>query len=724
MPEWDAQGNLIEEPPPRPRSRREWDAEGREVQGDRVRPGGLRSLISGRRPRTPMRDAADAIATFNEGFFFGAGDEISAGIRGFGAGGMEFLRQLPTGRLDNARIGRAAMEAGGAEYQDRRQRRQDFRQDRPNVAALTEGAGGATNVLVTLGATAPQQLAAQGASRGLPLFLNQSARAGTIGAAYGGAYGFNSTEGGLEERLHGGHDDAALGAAFGVVTPAAVNAVRGGIDLARPAWQNLVRSAERIPVPEPNSVGALGRPMRPPSSQPPQRPPQLPGAAAGTIDRLADRAEMTPDDVERALAAARRNPQGQVLADVFGDPGVRTTRGIVQSPGRSGARAAEVARTRAAEQPGRILRALREGLRVGETRQEAMTRLAGEYEAASANLYRPLWDLEVTPQQRAAVEQRVGAIYADDPVFQRAQQAAQRVFERDRRNGVVSGQLNDHYLRYLHYLKLGLDDAAQMSANPMTSGGIGPTELRGIRDMRRRIIGAIDEAFPQYREARSQWGGYVNAEEALDEGAGFLNSTPEAVRARMAEMTDFEKLHARIGLVDAITQGMRGGRVVGQRNVANALDYRDTQEIIASVFDDPRQAAEFLDGINTSNQLMRNADQWLGGSQTHSNVTHAADEALHTMAEMGGQAATGNPAGAIRRGVQGVVNAAAMGAVERANNVRGEALLRRVDTEDAAEFARQVVEELRRRQAARYAASRAADAAGAGAGAAGARSTD
>lgn len=734
--EWDEHGNAmgVATQPAQPRQRREWDEQGRPVPSGeqattrvRLSDGRVVTVQTGDHDvaaraahrfqqanplprRTALQDAAGGINTFNQGFFLGAGDEISGGIGGLLDAGGEFFRQLPSGRFDNAEIGRAAQRGYRREADRARGVVSDFRQDRPRIAALTEGSGGATNMLMTLGATAPQQAAAQVTTRGLPLWANQTARGATVGGAYGGAYGFNAADGNLQERLDAGGDGIALGSAFGAAAPTAVNAARGTFDLARPAVVGLIEQMRRIPTPQPNSVGAMGRPMRPPP-RPPARPPQLPRTTANMVHRLADRAEMSSDDVQAALAGARQRPQGQVLADVFGDPGVRTTRGIVQSPGRTGARAAETARARFADQPGRILRELRRGLQVGETRQAAIERLAVEYDQASARLYRPLWDIEITPQQRRRIESRVMDIYEDDPVFRDAMRRARNLFARDRRNGLVTGDINSNYLRHLHYLKLGLDDASQLAANPMR-GGAGSTELRGIREMRARIIAAIDETVPEYAHARSQWGGLVNAEEALTDGADFLYRQPDQVRAALARMTDFERLHARIGLVDEITQGMRGGRVVGQRNVANALDYRDVQDVIAAAFDDPRQAAEFLDALNTSNQLARNAQQWLGGSQTASNVTHAADDALHTMSEMTGHVATGNPGAAVRRGVQGGLNAVTMGAVERANNVRGEALLRRVDTQDSAEFARQVVEELRRREAARTAATRASGAVG------------
>lgn len=596
----------------------------------------------------------------------------------------------------------------------------DFMERRPNAANFAQGTGYAVPLAATARPLAAAASAVNAGTRGAPLLAQQIGQGGSVGSVFGYAQGAGTTPGqSFDERVQAGNEAGGVGGLVGMGTPLATNAVRAGWNATRPMRSAIIDLAERIPTPNPRApaAGALGANAftGPPRRPPPRRPAGgLPRAAAGTVDRLADRARLTPDQVEQRLSRARENPQGQVLADLFDEPGRVTTRAIAQSPGRTGQRAQEVARERASEQPARILTALRRGLSVGETRQAATQRLNGEYNRVSANQYQPLWRNPLPAANRQALEGRLQP-YADDPVFRRAVQDAEAIFARDRRNGLVQGSINDNFARYAHYLKLGLDDASRLAANP-TTGGIGPTQLRGVREMRARIIAAIDDNVPGYAEARARWGGIINAEEALDEGAGFLNMRPEEVRARLAQMTPFEQLHARIGLVDEVTRGMRGGRVVGQRNVANALDYRDTQDVIAAAFDNPQQAADFLDTLNTSNQLMRNSSTWLGGSPTYANAAHGADEALNVAGDMVGNVATGNLAGAARRGVQGGLNAITLGATEQANNQRGAALLTRVDTADAEEFGRQVVEELRRRGRARAAASATSRVGGAAAG--------
>lgn len=668
MPTWDEHGNLIDDG-----QAREWDENGRQVRRPRRGQG-----------RSALQEIEQGLATINRGIPFA--QDLTAALGG----------------------ARSAAQGGsfGEGYQQQAQRNRDlttdFRERRPNAAAFAEGTGNALPVMATLGASAPQQIAGRGAE----LFLNQSARAGASGAAWGAGYGAATGDAApgmpLEDRLARGNQGAGLGAAFGAVTPAAVNAVSGARNAIAPAWQRFSASLPRIAPQAEQGVGMMGGQMlaggrRPPAAVPPAPPsgPRIPGSAMNTIDRLADRNRMSPDDVEAALWRARENPQGQVTADIFGDAGVRTTRAIAQGPGQTGGRAAEVARARSSEQEDRILSELNRRLNVAETPQQAMASLEAQYAEASANQYGPVFAQRLEGQNRQSLEAALQR-FQGDPVFNDAMRRGQEIFTRDQRTGVVTGEMDDSLARWAHYVKMGLDDASRFAATPQ--GGRQATELAGIRRMRSQFVNALDESIPGYREARNRWASLASAEEALGEGATLTNQNADAIRTRLAQMTDFERYHARVGFANEIAErlGSRGS-VNGNRNIAEALGSPEIQRRVSAMFETPEQAAAFLDTLNQQNMLMLNAKQWGTGSPTYSNAAHGADEALNTMADAGVQMATGNPGGALRRGVQGVANAATFGRIERANNQRGEALLRRVDTPDSQAFAHAVVEELRRR---------------------------
>lgn len=693
---WDERGNPIAT-----RDVQAWDEQGRPIQAPAVSeteqrsPGYRRAYARERRVARPQGVVDQMMART------GLGDEVS-GAAGYVAQGAQNLIRRVTGQPIDVTAG----AAGQAALDYERQQRDQFAREHPGQDVLANVGA----LAATLGRAAP---AASGMLGRLETSANPWVRYPTrmgVGAATGGVlgagFGFANTDGDLDTRGQGATQAGGIGAALGAAAPPVLAA-------ALPAISGLGRFASRITV-DPNAAGMAGGNIR--LRQPPARPPRLPRNSAIAVERLANRARMSPDDVGAAMAEAARSPQGQVLADVFGEPGRQTVRSMTQFPGQTGSRAQDVVRTRFAEAPGRINQALSRGLKVGESRLQAMQRLEQEYRTVGANQYRPIFERPLTAEQRSGLEARL-APYADDPIFNSARNQAEAIFRRDRANGLVGGDIEDNFARWAHYLKMGLDDASKLAGNPMQSGGIGPTQLRGIRDMRARVIQAIDDSLPGYREARAQWAGLKEAEDALQTGADWLRMLPEEVVASRTAMSPFELHHARIGLADEINQAL-GGRIVGQRNVANALDNASTQKAIAAVFDTPQEAADFLDTVNTQNQLMRNSATWLGGSSSAANLAYGADNGGAALAAVG-EAAKGNVGGAVGRLLNGAGDALSMGLVERHNDIAGETLLQRIDGPSAQAFADQVVGELRRRAAARANQARASRASSIGAGQAG-----
>lgn len=611
----------------------------------------------------------------------------------------------------------------------------DFMARRPNAANLAIGTGAAAPLALTAGGSGAPQVAAQ-TSRGIPLFLRQTAQAGATGAATGEIYGIGTSQGSMQERLDAGNEAATLGGLTGAAAPAI-------IDAAAPVVRGLFGAARRLPTPAPNTLGANGGNLR--IVPPPQGPsgPRIPATAMNTIERLADRSGQNASQLEARLGNIQRNPQGEVLADVFDTPGVQTLRPIAQSPGRTGQRAARTARERVRGAQQRIMTQLTgdKGLNVPETRFAAVQRLENEYRDVSANAYAPMWRTPVSAEGRALYAQRIEPLLqSSNPeirrIMQRATRNAERQFNLDVGVGRVEGSIDDHLGRYLHYIKVELGELARFEAR--SPGGASGNRLGALRQLYRQFGDMIDPGngapaiVPGYRNATAQAGDNFTALEALEEGATWLNMTGEEVRARVAQMTPFELYHARVSLADDVRQSTRG-RVVGNKNVANALDDPTMQDAIAAAFENPRQAADFigppvpaqrgrdnagafLETVNTQNQLARNALDWGGGSQTWANAMYGSDEAANAIMESGASLATGKPGTAIAQAGRSAVNAITGGMVERANNVRGEALLTRIDTPDAESFTRALIAELRRREALRNTNTRISRAGGAAAG--------
>lgn len=716
------------------------------IRRERARRASANAPPQERRP-DGYTEAEGGLATFNQGLFLGAGDEVSAAFGGVGQALSSLWEQGTDDApgIDWGAIGADTVSGAAQQYERSRGALRQFREERPNAAAFTEGSGAVAPIVITAGrAGLPRAGALQAArpatERGIGAWAAQTAEGAATGYGYGGVYGFNAGEGDWADRLESANESGALGAAFGSAAPTAVNAFRGVGSLARGPLSAAQRFIENnTPLPDPNSVGMSGGNLGARGSRTgalrPQRP-EIPDAAINTIERMAQRERMSADDVGRAFETARANPQGQVTADIFGDTGVRTLRPIVQGPGETSRRAAETARQMSEEAPDIIMNALRRGLGVGETRAGAMARLEGDYRALSAAEYAPVFGQNLTPRQLALYEQRIAPLLAPDnpnatvrEIMQDAIRRAERQFDLDRQTGIVDGAITDNLPRYLHYIKGAIGERAQFDASPLR--GVSGREVGSIRQLYRQFGdlidpppsgGAVEAIVPGYRETTARAGDYFTATEALEDGAKLLNGSVDDAVARFQNATPFETDHLRIGLADEIRR-LTAGDANRNANVAAVLGNRNRQQIIAAAFDTPEQAAEFLSTVSGNGapgvpgvyRLMENRQQWRGGSSTYANAMHGADEGLHAGLEAAGRAATGDVVGAARRGVDYARNVASLGMVERANNRRGEALLRRIDSAEARAFTDEVVRILREREAGRGAAAAASQASAASA---------
>lgn len=642
-----------------------------------------------------MAEVTQGLQAVNRGIPFA--QDVSAAVNGLAEAlqGRDFGEGVQAGRDYNQRL------------------HEDFEARRPYASRFLEGSGNALPLALSGGQSATAQ-ATQSTLRGFPLWAQQTVHAGTTGAGVGAIYGGNTADAGnsgdLNERIDRANEGAGWGAALGAVTPTAVNSAREIWDNAvRPAWEAAANTARRIPVPEPNSVGAMGRPMRPPPPNATGPTDPVQPATRRRITTLADRARTNADTVEQYVGDARRNPQGQRMVDAFGDAGVRQLRPIAQAPGRTGQLAADAADQRFQEAPDLLVASLRRNLNVAETRSAAIRRLEREYQAASAENYNPLFERQLTAQQRGNID-GVLQRYRADPVLRDAMERAERIFTRDQAAGIVTGTIDANFARYAHYLKMGLDDAVTAGLRRADGSGAGATELRGIREMRRQILGTIDDNIPGYQQARSRWSTIAEAEEALDEGAQFLRMDAEEVVTRMQEMTAFQREHARIGLAHELQQRIGlAGNTEGRNNVANiqALRAPEMRRRLAAVFETPEQAADFLGTASTQNRLMRNAQAWNGGSQTQGNQAYEADSSVAAMADIVGNAATGRFGQAVNSTARRVGNAVTGNAIEHSNNQFGADLLRRIDARESQAFTDEVIRILREREAGIYMANQA-----------------
>lgn len=711
------------------------------------------------RPPAGYSPLAGGLAQFNQGLTLGASDEV----QGIARGAANVIGAPFRGDT------RSASSLFGEGYRSARESdraiRDEFMRQSPNAGNFLEGSGAVAPMIATFGAATAPTLAAQGTrsavaqpSRVLALgseratadqavrraAAERAGRGGFAGladrtiqaGAYGGGTGYATGFFGYEpeaqdnwaddfnNRLDNANFSAGVGASVGAAVPSAIAAPAAVMDFTRPIVRGAQNLARRIPVPSGQSVGAFGRPMAPAAGEPPATP-IVPPEAIGTIERLANRRQLSPEQVGERLASARANPQGEVLADVFDVPGVNTMRSIAQSPGQSGQLAADTAQARVLAAADRIDAAARRTLGVGETRAQAMAALENDYRALSSEAYGPLWERPWTQRQEALYRQRVVPLMQDSgPVgrtMREAEAAARETFAFDVANGRARGTFDENRARALHYIKMELGEVFERQARE--SFGAQATRDSARRQFYRTFSDLLDPPgaghdaiIPGYREITNRAGDFHSGRRALEAGENWLRADPADVADEVASMTEFERRHARIGLADALRRAAEG-TVDGARNpVTVQLRRPSTQNAIRAAFETPEQAAEFLDTLNTQRRLVNNALQWNAGSPSWANATHGADEAINALADVGVQGASGNAGNAARRGIDFVMRRATLGLLENRNNRVGATLLRRVDSRESEAFAREVERLLLERQTAAQGQSGASIASGVGAG--------
>lgn len=631
-------------------------------------------------PRTPVQTAANAINTLNQGLSFGLDDEFQGAVAGVGA----MLQGRPFGpAYDQAR---QRVLGGNAQ----------LRQDAPFVSGALEGAGATVPILATMGGSIAPQMAAQ-APRGLGGLAGTMAHGAAAGAGMGYAYGVGTGEGDLIQRSAQATPSALIGAGVGAATPLAVNA--GGAAL-RAVLPRAVAAAERIPVPEANTLGSnMGQPMR---RTPPRRPagPTIPGDVVTAVDRWAGRSGQTPEQVAQRVAEVQRRPQGQVLADVFGQPAVQTLRANSHFPGQSSELLTNAARRRAADSPDYIARAITgpEGFNVGsESRASAAANLDAAEEALHPQfeaLFGP-----TTPRQEQLVAERVAPIIQRSQGlsgFRRAAQDARGIFQAQ----TGSEDINTNVGLYLHILKNQVGLAADFDA--ASQGGMQQGALRRIYGQLNRAIdpGGDGEAIVAgYRAPVAAQQRIIQARQALTTGYNWYSQDHNFIRRQIGQMSPDELYHARVGLAERIMRTTAGsdGRMI---NVANAISNNNVRRSIAAAFDNPTQAADFLDEVvRTQQQLMGNASGWVGGPTTSQDLAHQA-EALNTALEAGGELVNGRPVAAAGRIAQRVWNVGRMSATEAHNDRVTRAALTPINRDTHA-FTEELLRQLRQREIAR-----------------------
>lgn len=533
-----------------------------------------------------------------QGATFGTSDEAAGAVSGVG---RALKTALPGGRP----IGEAgsAFKEGYTETRDsERERAGQFREDHPVLSFAGEMAGG----IATGGAagTLARPLAGRAAAQSMRTLLAQ-------GVAGGAAAGAGTAEGGPMERLRG----AALGAGAGA---GAAVGLKGASRALAPVGRAVSRAGGHV-------LDATG--MRPATSANP-----LARAVESAEDRSSrkileamgrDRLSLSDVDAQRAAAGAKPT----TLADFAPEEGnvaglLRATKSM---PGPAKADIAETLTARSEGEMGRVMGDIerRSGLTqryVGDASEEIIERRR----ALAAPLYEKAHQI--------LIRDRSGTITKtlEDPVFRSAFERARRIAARE---GVEipelyneAGELTGANIPVVafDYVKQGLDDVL----SGMYHGGkLDRHEARGVRKMMKAMLSQVDDLVPEYKQARAVYAGESDLLDALNEGAEEFakpNVRPEAIRARLAELTDGEREMYRRGAIDAIKGQL--GSVTDDASQSNRLirtpNLREKIQLLAK---DDKEAAALMDDLGLERRMGQTKNKALAGSRTAEMLAEQAD---------------------------------------------------------------------------------------------------
>lgn len=675
-----------------------------------------------RRDEAGYNDLSGALATVGS-FGFRVNEPIAGAI-----GGVSDVLGAP-GRGDLRSMGDVFSEGYERESNRTRAARERFIRERPLVGNFSLGAGAAVPALATAGqATAPMfatgryaapRAAAIGSGRaaeeaaarnaiserlsrgGLPGLANRVAHGGAYGGVFGWAAGATNYENdpnvddlqNWQNRLEAANWSGGMGAGVGAAVPPALAGAGAAGNLGRQAFDGARRALG----------GVFGRASSSPSV--------IPSEAIGPIGRMADRGGLLPSQVGDRLAGARANPQGEVLLDVFDRPGVTMGRVYAQSPGRSGQIAEDTATQRVLAASQRIDTALRRALGVNETRSAALSRLERDYAAldqAYDSVLRGRW----TAEQERLYQQRIEPLFRDEGevgrLMRQARDEARSAWDLARANNRVRGDFSspENRAQMLHRIKGVLGDIFERDAAEHFQRNYSTDTER--RAFYRTFANLLDPEggppiIPGYRAVTERAGTYHQGRRAIEAGEDFTNMAPEEVdRVMFGErmpdgtrrpgtgMTEFERLHARIGLADTVRRSTQG-TVTGSHNpVTVSLQRPEVQRAISAAFDTPEQAAEFIGTLNTQGRLARNALAWTRGSQTFENTSHGMTEAAEALGGAASSTVRGRGMEAVQRALRPAWNALTGPALEGRNSRVGEVLWRRVDDAESYQFASEV----------------------------------
>ncbi len=377
--------------------------------------------------------------------------------------------------------------------------------------------------------------------------------------------------------------------------------------------------------------------------------PRAPGSvAAENLDKAIVRDMEVPEAI-----AARQQAAGPLASQTtFGDVGGPNVRGLFEGaanlPGKGRARFLPRVTERAKEIPNMVNAALsRAGLGqrsqnlLGDAKalRKTMEQQAaplyedagGAYLNASGEvrfisdkgLLKQVAELEqLVPNARnIAIKLAKAERIPEDELFQKYTVTKQ---SKDWMGNIVSKKVTRRRpsVRYLDYLKRGIDDAIDIGSKPGAESvsAIGDELKYAIKDRKREFLDALDALVPEFGKARAVYPKGLNEIKALQLGEDFLGANADELdlavgKLSAAEKTFFQKGAAK-AILDKVDQAASNPQAPQNTdNLRGLIGSVAKQKKLAEAFDSPKQFEQFMRELETIAKMQR-TNRTLMGSRT------------------------------------------------------------------------------------------------------------
>jgi hypothetical protein len=560
-----------------------------------------------------------------QGTMFGLGDEAAALIRSIGD------------------------ETYDEALKDERAKIEAFREENPGTALAAELAGSL--------ATPGLGLAA-GAIKPAATVLGKIAQGSKLGAGFGGAYGFASSEGGdgniVEqgiERGKGALTGAAVGAGLGAAIPAATGIIGGTArkisDFAAPAiarhTKGVEAAADKVMTQRLREAGDTPQALRDQLSQAERSGTFYGGGkSASTTESPLALADLSPSMQKLAGSASRSSGEANARAESL----IGTRQTGVTPKNAEAARLAEEAGVvnrnplaplekgaAPAGQYERVKDALTRAMtledkdfhKLGEnayrTEQAMMDSLKKEADKLYGEARLAAQNFNVQPVIKASIDKFANAI-ADLPVTEATLvRRALRQFTTGNGNIVTS-------LEGFDKAKRALDSMIEVAANKSDKNA-----ARVLTEIKSELVGAVDNIKSQdigdkYKAARNYFSSQMEMKDAIDLGRQAFREDADVVADQFRSLSEGQKKLFRLGLIESfesnlgakkrandVTQIFETPRIQGLlREVVPRTETATGRVKKGAVYADrPERLGDFL---ANEKAMVKTRDKVLGGSPT------------------------------------------------------------------------------------------------------------